>query len=82
MQASVNNRLRILKEIGLLLIAWVAVVFLFSIQLNTISEFPVAQALRLAMPLWLIWLALAPATILSPYGFPLENGATRSIHTF
>lgn len=74
MRTGISNQRRIFKGLGFLLIAWLAVVTLFSIQLNIISGFPVTQALRLAVPLWLIWLILAPATIFIALRFPFGNG--------
>ena len=54
--------------------AWLALGVLFTAQAMLVGSFELPDAVKIALPSWLVWLAFAPLTVWLAFRFPLERG--------
>lgn len=54
--------------------AWLVLGVLFTAQAMLLGTLDVREALRVALPMWLVWLVFAPLTVWLSFRFPFERG--------
>lgn len=54
--------------------AWLVIGTLFTAQYVVMGQFDVLDALKLSVPVWLVWLVFAPLTVWIAFRFPFERG--------